>query len=136
MEKLEKNYFEMSAFVQTANTWVSSQKKESKLRYALKKVMKRCTTIMETTQAQLEDIDVDHAQEKDGILVYNGDSLSFSKEELKKRNKERRTLLQTKVIIEPHIVTVPADLTPTLRDAFAGFVLSESEEPLDEEISE
>lgn len=134
---MNKTYRDVVAFVNVAHPWMEAHPRDTKLRYALKKVSAQCMKLLDAQNERAADLDVEHcAVGKDDIILkdVNG-QLQFTKESLKKRNTELRALRAESLDITPFLVKiVPEDLSGTERDAFAGFVLPEDTEPVDQEI--
>jgi len=123
---VRKTYKDVFAFVNAANFWLLKNKAESRLRYAVKKVAKACEKIQATCQEQIEEIDIEYCSvDKDDIIVKDAKgNLSFTKDNLRKRNAKQRELLDKEVDAPSHIVKAPAELEDLIRDAFTGFVLA------------
>ena len=125
---MQKTYREIIAFISVASSWLEHNPKESKFRYAVKKVVKQCSTLKDRYFEQAEDLDIEHCVEKDGVISKDANGgINFSKDGLRNRNKARRALFETSVEVMPFLSKdSPDDLTEAERDAFAGFVIAET----------
>lgn len=114
-------------FINTAQRFLATHKEDSKFNYALKRVIARAKKIYNKYQQLLEDIDVKHCIEKDGIVLRNGrGEFEFSREGLQTKIKLVRELLEKQVEIEPYISAEKPALSPEEEDAFEGFVIDET----------
>lgn len=119
------------------NAWINSQNgAESKLKYAIERVMKRTKKVIEQYREDLEDAQIEHcyADEK-GVIVRDGrGEYQFTKEGLTALNQKRRELVRSEVSVEPYFATeLPENLDPTTKEIFTGFVIKESGEEGKEE---
>jgi hypothetical protein len=104
---------------------------ETKLSYALKRVLTRVQSQAETVQQRLTDIDIDHCltEQRNGVDVIVRDgagALQYTREAMKLRNAEQASYLNgDNLEIEPHLATkLPDDLNMFEVEAFEGFVIS------------
>lgn len=104
---------------------------ETKLSYALKRVLARVQSQTETVQQRLTDIDIDHCltEQRGGIDVIVRDgagALQYTKEAMKLRNAAQAAYLNgDNVEVEPYLATkLPGDLNIFEVEAFTGFVIS------------
>lgn len=121
-------------FANSASRWMSIQEKQpqTKLSYAVARMLKRCQKPIEDYNAKIEDIRLDNALEDEktkAVLRDEAQQYKFSKEGLRKIIEEQRKLLDGEIEIEPYIATaIPDDLSDDARVAFEGFVLEEATE--------
>lgn len=116
--------------------------RESKLVYALNRVLGRIQKQQTIVNEALSDIEIDHClTEKRGeheVITRDSDGrLEYTREGIKERNRAQRKYLNKEEIeIDPHYVTQPPDdLTEAEIETFVGFVLKpeDAELPLDSE---
>jgi hypothetical protein len=120
---------DLVGFVNTAQFWLESKPADSKLQYAVRKVMKRVMPLIETYNERREDIAREHALEKDGALVLDGPGrLTYSKISAAARDAAWRALARVGVTVEPFLVPVPPDFPRGLVEAWAGFVFAPVED--------
>lgn len=109
--------------------------KNTKIGYAIKRVISQLERIQADHFQSREDISIDNAStDANGILLTEADGrLRFTTEQLKTRNKQWRDLEEAdNYQIEPHFTTdAPADLNEDMRSAFAGFVIKPEEARLE-----
>ncbi len=132
----KKTYREVSEFLNVTDSYLKEHGAiESKFTYALRKMQKDATAKFRVYQEKVEDIDLEHCVEKDGVLVRDARGmLQFSKEGMKARTVAIRVLTEQTIEVSPFIVgeeSVPADVPANFRQFFRGFVLAVegSEEP-------
>jgi len=125
--KATKTYGEVFAFVNVATRWLKNNKEESKLRYAVKKVMKSLDSTLTGYQEKIEDINIEHCSEtEDGIIRKDATgNFEYTKENLRKRNEAIRKLQTAKVPVTPFFTPVEEDasLSEVELEAFDGFVI-------------
>lgn len=132
---MAKTNRDLVAFLNAAQPWLVAHPEDRKFRYALKKVTKQAERLWATYTEQAEDLDIEHcATGKDGVILKDDrGQLSFTKEGLRKRNAARKTLFEADAGVVAFLAAeVPAELTESEREAFAGFVLpdvAETEAP-------
>ncbi len=117
----------------------------TKISYAIKKVLKKLVKIVDEYNGKLEDIRIDHCfTNSDGVIEYNvtkdgsGNEVrhyKFKKDELKKKLKEEREVAEEwnskEFEVEPYLATeVPEDITDEEKEALDGFVLKLDETPI------
>ena len=123
---VKKTYKEVFTFIQAATFWTQKNKGESKFRYALKKVLKSCEKLQATYQEKLEEFDIEFCSVDSAEIIIKDakGELSFTKDNLRKRNAKRRELFETEVEAPTHVVEkAPDDLEDFMLDAFEWFVL-------------
>lgn len=131
MEPTKKSIRDVIRFINVATPWQHRQKNESKLSYAISRTLKSCRKIAADYEEKLGEININNCNcdEKGTVLTSPQGGFIFKKEELKKQRAEDRALQDSIVDVDVHIATlVPNDLTAFERDAFEGFVISESKE--------
>lgn len=125
-------YRKINEFLTVAAQWREKATGHEKFSYALKKVEKACKAHFEAYHEALSDLQIEHCSvDGAGNLMHEPNrDLVFSKDGLRKLNAAQRALWNTTpVSVDAFKVKgdlVPADLTPEQREAFDGFVLSES----------
>lgn len=110
---------------------------ESKLSYAINRVLSRIQKQQATINEAVSDIEIDFClTEKRGdneVITRDArGNLEYTKQGIKDRNKATRTYLSADNIeIEPYIATsLPADLNEVELEAFTGFVIkAEADRP-------
>ena len=111
--------------------WLALHPEESKLNYAIKRVVAQVAKINEAIQVKFENLDIDNcAIDANQVILRNPDgTLAFTKEGLKVRNAARAALLDAEDIeIEPCYATeIPESLTEQEREFFIVFVIKEEE---------
>lgn len=142
-----KSYQEIFTFSNTANAWLAQNPTEdSRFAYALRKVLKRATSIATDYQEKVEDINIEHCATDDKGIILREPSTDprktegefrFSKEGLLERNRKRNELFKRSVEIEPHFATEIPTLSIDEQEVFLGFVLKEvvEEAPIEVEIA-
>lgn len=134
---MPRTYTEIFTFTNVAVSYLKRHEKdqdESKLRYALKKLVKAGQKVFEDYQEQVEDLRIEHCSEDERGNIQRDaqQNYTFTKDKLRQLTKAIRVLAEKSVEFKPYLVEVaPVDLTDAERDAFAGFVLAEraDEEP-------
>lgn len=137
--KNERTHAEVFTFTNAAQRWLVDHAKElkageTKFSYALRKVLKACSRIVEAYQEKIEELNIDHCETDDNdVIIKSGpkedNGYVFTKDGRRKRDAARKKLFETSVAVEPHVVQdVPDDLTYEQREAFAGFILPEMPE--------
>lgn len=106
----------------------------TKLYYAIKRVLKGMRRPMEQHAEAIQDINVEHAatEEKTGALLMDGERFRFTRDGMKARLVALRKLNEeTEYEVEPYFATeIPKDLTEEELEAFSGFILRPgAEEP-------
>lgn len=123
-------------FSQYAQDYLRSRegKPDTKLGYALNRVLKRVVAHNSTVEERLGDIEIDHcvteSRNGEDVIVRDGQgNLQYTKDGLKKRNAARTVFLAANEIeVESHFATkLPDDLNFAQVEAFAGFVIREDE---------
>lgn len=115
---------------------VRTKDKETKLSYAINRVLSRIRKQQDTVNEAISDIEIDYClTEKRGDLdVITRDAqgnLQYTKENLKTRNKKTSEYLNADNIeVEPHFVSAPDDLTAVELEAFAAIVIKPEEAEL------
>lgn len=130
---MKKTYREIFEFINAASGMLNTKEppKETKLVYALRKVLKKVSRQYDEGFAELmEDKrnELCEGDEKGIILKDERGMLKFNKESVVKLNKFQRDNFEEEVEIEPHLVTIGLEgLTPLQRSAFDGFVIEDKE---------
>lgn len=124
-------YAQIVQFRNNSRQYLGSKKVEqSKLHYALTKLIKKTESHFNDFTEQEQEIRIELAKtDKDGTLVLDKENnYTYTKEEAKKLHKKLRELRDTQVEIEPHIVTdLPKDLEPIWYEFFVPFVIEDRE---------
>lgn len=104
---------------------------ETKLSYALKRVLTRVQSQAETVQQHLTDTDIDHCltEQRNGVDVIVRDgagALQYTREAMKARNAAQSAYLNgDNLDVESYMATkLPDDLNVFEVEAFEGFVIS------------
>lgn len=104
---------------------------KTKWTYALERMEKRLTDLVEAYSTKLADIQIDHAAtEKEGgpILTDAQGNFRYTKEGWRARRTAQKELLSVEIEFEPYYATeVPKDLSQLEKEVCAGFVLREEE---------
>jgi hypothetical protein len=99
----------------------------TKLEYAIGRVLNQVRKHQETIQEKMSDIEIDLCVvDAHGVIQRDAQgNLQFTRDGIKARNKQQSEVLNREDLeIDPHYVAVlPADLTPQEREAFVGYVI-------------
>lgn len=117
-------------FSQWAQKRIESEDAESKLRYALSKVVARLRPVLSDLVEAWNDIDIDEAAtDEKGILVKDSfGGYGYTKEGAKKRLDRRRAVLKETVEVKPFFVdTEPFNLTEDEKLLGTGFVFKQDD---------
>lgn len=127
---MEKTFEQILDFNASANEYLSKNKGESKLSYAVKKVQKKLSKTIEEYVDKIKDLEIDKASvDKEGNLLIKDNKYQYTKENLKDLNKARKELYESSIIevykVDSHIVEYidEYELTLEQKDIFEGFVL-------------
>lgn len=133
MNTVTKTYGEVIAFVQAANAVLQKTTQETKFTWALRRVVKPASDIVNQYNDEIATIDIQNASEDErGNLIKQDGALVYTKENAKKRNTEKLALFRKSVECPCYIATsLPKDLPLQFRDSFEGFVIAPAEEPAD-----
>jgi hypothetical protein len=118
-------YRDLLEFYQTANSFLAQKENDdTKLRYALARMVKRAKRIIEKVDQQKEDALVENCAEDEtgNIRRDSRGSYVYSKTGLAKLNAQVRALVDQNVEIEPYYVQVNG-LDELTSLAFEGFVI-------------
>jgi hypothetical protein len=113
-------------FLNAASLYLSTHQDETKLTYALNRVVKRASKIHGKYLERREELQIDNCVTDDkGKILRDADKgFQFTRDGLKKVNEECRRILDEEVEIDPyHATELPENLTQVERDAFMGFVI-------------
>jgi hypothetical protein len=129
-----KTVKEITEFINVANSWLNQQDgQQSKLTYAVARVIKRAMRVNDKYNEDLEDIRVDHCvvDEKGVIVRDSNGNYQFTKDGIAAYHKKRRQLLfSAEHELEPYYATsVTPKLDARIVEAFRGFVVKEDYEP-------
>ena len=108
--------------------WLEQHPQESKLHYAIKRVMAQIESANGPMQIKIENLDIDNcATGEAGVILRNADgSLAFTRDGLKARNAARKELLDAEDIeIEPYFATELPELSEGELNVFRGFVVED-----------
>lgn len=130
--KIKKSFAELKEFNQVANYYLHpDNKKDTKLTYALEKVLKRLNKHFTKFNEELDDLNRKYqATDEDGILLYheNG-SRKYKKDDDQKRVEEQRKLSAVWDKKEFEFVPFEFDTFPNVEEthieALEGFVLKQ-----------
>jgi hypothetical protein len=120
-------------FSQAANAYVGSEPKDTKLKYALQRILAQMQEKQAAMDLQFNKVAVDNALEytegvnKGAIMRDPQDKLMFSRDGTTKVEVERAKILDTDdVEIEPYLATrIPSNLDFAFLEIFRGFVISD-----------
>lgn len=115
------------AFAQWAARRVTEEAAESKLKYALEKMLIRCRPILAEINEQWEDIDLKYAHtDADGVLVKKDGQYTYDKDSEQSRVRARRDVFKQTVSLQPFYVDMlPPGLSEADKFFGAGFVFTE-----------
>lgn len=104
------------------------RERDSKLAYAIRKVFKKTSSIIEKHEESVQDLRVEHAAtDDDGIFLENErGGYRFTKEGTKAFNEAERKLRKAEINIAglAHYASeIPKDLDPDFVEIFVGFVI-------------
>lgn len=119
-------------FAQMAQAYMErSKSRETKLTYAINRVITRIQKEQAKVTEALADIDINYCVtgENDVIVRDPQGNLQYTKDNLKKRNAEKTKYVESEnVEIDPyHATKLPDDLRVFEVEAFAGFVIPREE---------
>lgn len=105
------------------------RERDSKLAYALRKVFKKTSGIIEKHEEALQDLRVEHAATDDGGVFLENErgAYRFTKEGTKAFNEAERKLRKAEINIAGlayYATEIPKDLEPDFVDLFVGFVIN------------
>ncbi len=127
MEKTFEQILDFNAF---ANDYLSKNKGESKLSYAVKKVQKKLAKTIEEYVDKIKDLEIDKASvDKEGNLLIKDNKYQYTKDNLKELNKAKKELYESSIVevynVDSHIVEYidEYELTLEQKEIFEGFVL-------------
>lgn len=126
-----RSHQELFTFAQVASDYVDQHPKESKLNLAITRVLRQISKIQGEYREKLEDIDIKYCEtnEKGHVLRDVNKELIFTRENLLKRNEDRRAEFRRKVEFTPFYTTeYPKDLDIGLKELFTGIVIRPEEE--------
>jgi len=137
MATIKTSYRDIINFVNAASRWQSIQERDklpqTKLSYAVARMLKRCQRPLEDYNGKIEDLRLEQALEDEktkAVLRDEQQQYKFSKAGLKKVLEDQRGLLSQEIEIEPYTATaLPEDLSDDVRIAFEGFVIKAEPEP-------
>jgi len=122
---------QVSTFRQNARNYLIANPEQSKLQYALSKMLKKTESIQEKYQEEEQEIRIDLATiDKDGVLVIDEktNSYRYKKEDAKKLDQKLRELANKEVEIEPYIAShLPENLEAIWFEFFVPFVIEDKE---------
>lgn len=129
IESKPTSWTKLFRFFQVAQSYLATHTEDTKLRYALNRVMPQITKAQAKITEKFEEIDVDHCATDDkGIVLKDAQGgFQFTKDELKKRNTERNKACEADEFeFTPYFATtIPDDLGEIELDAFAEIVISD-----------
>jgi hypothetical protein len=117
-------------FIQTGAQYTAGKEKETKLTYAIKRVMERAKKINQKFHRDLEDERIRHAAvDGDDVILTDGQgNYRFKREQLLAFRKKELELQEREVDIEPFITECDqSKLSEAQIEAFDGFVLDKAE---------
>jgi hypothetical protein len=119
------SYADIFQFIQNANNWLSNHKDETRIHYALRKLIKQCNKLIVVYQEKIEELNIDNCSvdEKGIILRDERNEYKFTKEGLKKRNEQRREEYEKLQVITPFYITDKSPLSEADIDNFRGFIV-------------
>src|SRR4029077_3506287 len=131
---IKKTYQEIAAFDGEARAWLTKHPENTKVSWAVKRVLKRTQAVIQEYREKAEDITIEHCSVDDkgniiteGLDQFGRERYKFTPEKLLERNQEQRKLFKEKVDIEPYIATdIPPDITEEDRELFMDFVLNDA----------
>ncbi len=126
--KTTVTYEQVNAFRMAALSWMAhdESRKDTKLGYAISRVMTRAEKLMQQMANIREDLHIDHCVVDDKSVIVHDErgNYKFTKPELKKLNVKLQQLFESSVEIEPYFATeIPAGLSFVEIEHFTGFVL-------------
>lgn len=116
-------------FFQTAQAYLNSSKDNTKLTYALRKVMKRVEPAIEEYNEELQDVRAENAATDPNtgtFLEGSNGSFKYTQDGLKKLNAKTKELLKKTINLpgaSHYVEVLPPDLHQEFVDAFVGFVI-------------
>jgi hypothetical protein len=118
----------LALFAVASDAYLKQHPEETRLQYAINRVLPRITKLNDQLQEALTEIDIDHcATEKRGddeVIIRDAQGLHFTKEAMKRRNRERAKLFDSEVAgFEPYFASKIPNLSEHELDTFAGIVI-------------
>lgn len=128
---MKKTIREIIQFNNFATNWVAQNGVETKLKYAVNRMIKRTDPIKEKAFEELENARIDNCSvdERGNILREEGNPqlYKFTKDGLKALNKRSKEIYSDEIEFEQYIATqLPEDLDEVIRQIFTGFVIKET----------
>lgn len=125
----QKTNRQIIEFINFAQSYLAQNAEaESKFKYAISRMLKRCLTLHGKAQDQVEDINIQccSVDDRGNILRDERNQYMFTKEQMVARTKAQRELMNKTVQIEAYISTdtPPSPLSPDDIEICEGFVLS------------
>lgn len=127
MKTTYKNVFQ---FTHAAAAYLNENKKETKLKIQLEKVVPSCQEAIKKYYDALSDLELEHAAiDKDGCVLYtatsNGREYKYTKEGLKARDNAIKQLFEEgETEIQENICKqIPPGLHADFKTVFKGFVI-------------
>lgn len=133
---MKTTYREIINFANAATRWMAIQERDkqpqTKLSYAVARMLKRCQKPLDDYNGKLEDLRLENALEDEktkAILRDEAQQYKFSKQGLKAVIEAQRELLEKEIEVEPYIATaLPDNINDDVKVAFEGFVMEKQEE--------
>lgn len=127
---MKTSWRRLEFFSRAATGYLARNPNETKLKYAIERIQSQLQKAQTEIQEKLTEIEIDccSVDERENILRDAQGNLQFTKENMKKRNKEQAALLDKEDIeIDPYFCQkVPEGLSALEESAFAGLVIQES----------
>lgn len=127
-------------FINAQKVYLQKSKNETKLHYAIKKVLPRLQKCFDQYHEQKEDIELEHVNtDQHGSILYKVENgvkvFDFTPAAYKKvREKKKALLTGDNFEFEPYFAPeVPEDFPSELTEFFQGFVLQPSQQTIVEE---
>lgn len=128
---MKVTYQQIANFRNAARQFIGQKPAQTKLHFAINKMMKRTENHHQDFFDKENDIKIEHAQtDKDGVLLINADkAYSYSKENAKKLQADMRKLGRTEVEVDVFPVKeLPKDLEAAWYEYLTPFVIEEKDE--------
>ena len=132
MDTQTRSIEDITLFARYAQQRLGDPKKGARLtkfNYALGKVLKSATSVLERYNSKVQDLNIDYAAtDADGYLLEHEGRYRYKPDQLKLRNEKQQELYRKDVQVGQYFATeLPKDLTWQEREAFAGFVIEDKE---------
>jgi hypothetical protein len=131
---MKTTFREVLDFYNAAQEYLNQHAEITKLRYALQKSSKACVRVIQKHNEEVERINIEFAAEdKDGLLISDGKGFRMKRDRALERASRLTKLADDEVEIDIYkAASVPDGLEQIFHDAFEGWIIPESQEPVND----